>query len=74
MSGEWWLGFTEHICTSFASPKYRDIRLYFTILILVEKTGNCLSNPCVHGVCKESPYSFTCDCFGTGYKGDRCDG
>ena len=41
---------------------------------LVEATGNCESNPCVNGQCKEIPFSFTCDCTGTGYKGERCEG
>ena len=62
-----WFNFDEKVysCTE---------RALFVVVIPVEEMGNCLSNPCVNGACKELPYSFTCDCTDSGYKGDRCQG
>ncbi|XP_072024567.1 protein lin-12-like isoform X2 [Amphiura filiformis] len=34
-------------------------------------SDECLSNPCVHGLCKDGDEAFSCECF-SGYFGNRC--
>ena len=33
---------------------------------------NCVGNTCQRGVCVDGDATYTCDCNGTGYDGDRC--
>ena len=36
-----------------------------------ENINECVSNPCIHGYCKDLPGSFVCSCY-PGYTGELC--
>ena len=48
--------------------------LYHTLsYIFYSDINDCVDNDCVNGHCKDGIKSYTCDCTGTGFRGDRCE-
>ena len=47
-------------------------KLMYEHLISVE-VNECLSNPCVNGICEDQVNSFSCEC-SDGWEGDTCSG
>lgn len=47
-------------------------QIYFTNIFEISDLDECFSSPCVHGVCTNQLYSYTCDCQ-PGYTGTNCE-
>ena len=46
---------------------------YLYYIPFLPDIDDCVDNECVDGHCKDGINSYTCDCTGTGFRGDRCE-
>lgn len=47
-------------------------QIHFNNIFKISDLDECFSSPCVHGVCTNRLYSYTCDCQ-PGYTGTNCE-
>ena len=54
----------------FKQQKYA--KLFCLFYFLLTGIDNCTPNPCTNGQCVDGIRTFTCNCQGTDFTGDRC--